>query len=643
MLLIPKGTIRQQLRVIILVTVGIALLSASAAMAGFMTLSYRRNLARELGQMAALVEASGTAALAFEDRDQAARALLPLQGREDILAAALYTQGGILLARFSSDDGPRARLPEPGPEHLTFTGGGVRMVKAIRLQGRTIGTLCLAADQAGLRRELGLGIAVIVAIACLSLALASGFAQGLLARLATPLAELAATARSVARRHDYRIRVRPAGNDELGDLMSDFNAMLAQIEQRDQELQAHRERLEDLVRARTAQLERDMEERKALEKQFLRAQRMESLGTLAGGVAHDLNNVLAPILLSIQALQQGTADPDQRRILDLVETAALRGRDVVKQILAFARGIEGQRAPLDFPALAAELEAIIHRTFPKNIALCLDLAPDLAPVVGDATQIHQLLMNLCVNARDAMPAGGTLTLGLANGAVDAAQARLRPGARPGPCVVLTVADTGCGMSPQILDRVFEPFFTTKGVGQGTGLGLSTVHAIARSHGGFVRCASEVGRGTTFQVYLPSAGPGSGPAGTPEDAALALADGAGRQVLVVDDEASVREITRHTLESFGFRVLTARDGREALACYTAHRGGIAAVVMDLMMPVMDGQQAIAALRELDPEVPVVATSGLPDPGSRPGVHGADQFLAKPFDAESLLRALGRALA
>jgi signal transduction histidine kinase len=644
---LPKITIRQKLRTAMLVTVGVALLIASVAFVSFETLASRNLQKRELSVVADLVEANAAAALTFEDADQAEAALAPLRRQEGVQAASLFTTRGTMLAGFQRPDG-KFRLPPPefrDTDRIWSSQGRLQMVRSIHLHGRKVGTLCLTADLSALRRAFLWGAGAVLVIAALSFLAAYLTSRPLLRDLAGPLAQLAGAARAVAKDHDYGLRVEPRGQDELGLLMEDFNAMLAEIEQRNLELRGHREQLEDLVRARTRELEQDMAERKSLEKQLLRVQRMESLGTLAGGVAHDLNNVLSPIVLSIQLLQEQASDDQERKILSIIESSALRGSEIVKQILTFARGTEGERALVDFPALYRELAAIIRQTFPKNISLQLDLMANPHPVVGDASQIHQLLLNLCVNARDAMGKGGQLTLGLFNSEVPESQAKLRLGAQPGPYVVLMVADTGCGMGPQTLDRMFEPFFTTKETGKGTGLGLSTVHTITRSHGGFMRCTSEVGKGTTFQVFLPASASGDGTEEPRTRAVPARIHGSGERILVVDDEAFVREMTRHTLETFGYQAVTAVNGSEALALYAGRPEDFALVLTDMMMPVMDGARTIAALRAVNPQVRIIATSGLQagDLAGSAKHAGADRFLAKPFSAEKLLQAIQELLA
>ena len=387
----------------------------------------------------------------------------------------------------------------------------------------------------------------------------------------------------------------------------------------------------------------DLTERKKLESQYLRAQRMESVGTLAGGIAHDLNNVLAPILMSIDLLRIDAAkDPRHLRILETIRTSAQRGSNLVRQVLSFARGLEGQRVAVNLGHLVDDLERIVRETFPRAIRMTTSIPTELWLVVGDATQLHQILMNLAVNARDAMPGGGTLTIAADNLEIDAQYASSNQDARPGPYVMLAVTDTGMGMPPEVRDRIFEPFFTTKEVGKGTGLGLSTVHAIIKSHGGFVTVSSKVGQGSTFKIFLP-ADP-TLPQESRGSSPLELLRGHGELVLVVDDEASIRGITRQTLEAFGYQVLTASDGAEALAVFAQHTNKVAAVLIDMAMPVLDGPVAIQALLRIRSNTRIIAVSGLASNISvtKAAGAGAKDFLPKPYSAEALLKMLRQVL-
>src|SRR5215213_2863356 len=301
----------------------------------------------------------------------------------------------------------------------------------------------------------------------------------------------------------------------------------------------------------------DVTERRKIEAQFLRAQRMESIGTLAGGLAHDFNNILSPILMSIQMLKARFPDEGSQRLLMMLETSAVRGAGLVKQVLSFARGVEGERVILQPRHLIEEIVKIFKDTLPKSIEVECNAPDELWTVAGDATQLHQVLMNLCVNARDALPAGGKLRLEAENVYIDDNYARMNLDAKPGRFVLITISDTGVGIPAGIVDKIFEPFFTTKEHGKGTGLGLSTAMAIVRSHGGFITVYSEVGRGTQFRIHIPAVA--ATHSGKVDESQPDLTAGHGELVLVVDDEEAIREITKSTLETYGYRAITANDG------------------------------------------------------------------------------------
>lgn len=382
----------------------------------------------------------------------------------------------------------------------------------------------------------------------------------------------------------------------------------------------------------------DITDKKQLESQFLRVQRLESIGTLAGGIAHDLNNILTPILSVAQLLplKLPEADEQTRRLFELLQDNARRGSALVKQILTFARGTEGKYTELQIRHIIFEIHRILRETFPREIEVQVDVDRDLWMISGDATQLSQVLMNLCVNARDSMPTGGTLQISAHNFEVDESYARMNLEAEVGAYVVVKIADTGIGIPDAIQERIFEPFFTTKDVGQGTGLGLPTAMSIIKNHRGFLRLSSELGQGTQIQVFFPAC---QATAAAPEITA-GLPPGHNELVLVVDDEASIRDVTQKTLEAYNYRVLTAADGIDAIACYAKHSEEIRAVLMDMMMPTMDGVTTIKALHRMNPEVKIVAMSGLKvsekvDHAFKAGVTG---LLLKPFTAEELLTAL-----
>ena len=379
----------------------------------------------------------------------------------------------------------------------------------------------------------------------------------------------------------------------------------------------------------------DITESKKLQEQFFRGQRMEAIGTLAGGIAHDLNNILAPVMMAPALLRDCARNDQDRRLLNLIETAAKRGSNIVRQLLTFSRGTSGERVAVQLRPLLDEMSGLIRETFPKDIDFENNAARDLSPVLGDSTQLHQVLMNLCVNARDAMPDGGSLLLEAKNVELDADDVSDHPPAKAGPHVAITVTDTGQGIEPRIIDRIFDPFFTTKPPTKGTGLGLSTVLGIVRSHQGFTTVSSKVGSGTTFTVFLPSVAPNNLSPFAPADDALP--GGHGELILVVDDEEPIRTATSLVLEQHGYRVEMAADGAEALAAFAMNRDVIKLVVTDVMMPVMGGISLVRALRALAPTMKVIATSGLTDQESDAKLKavGVDGIIAKPCDPLELL--------
>jgi two-component system cell cycle sensor histidine kinase/response regulator CckA len=377
----------------------------------------------------------------------------------------------------------------------------------------------------------------------------------------------------------------------------------------------------------------DITEKKTLESQLLRAQRLESIGALAGGIAHDLNNVLAPITLSLQSLKEKLTDDESRKLLGILERNAKRGAYLIKQILLSSRGVEGERKNIRAADLISDAENFAKETFPSSIKVRTDASGDVWNIFGDAVQLQQVLMNLCVNARDAMPDGGTLGISAENLFIDENFTRVNAEAKIGQYTVISVSDTGTGIPPEIMNRIFEPFFTTKKPGKGTGLGLSTSLAIVKNHGGFITVQSEVGKGTTFKVYLPAIKSGAQEADVHQSEPVAESK---ELILVVDNEIHTREMARETLEAHGYRVLIASNGAEAVSLYSSHKGEIKAVLIDMMMPVMDGPACIWVLRKINPDVRLIAVSGSAEDDMLANIAGVvHAFLMKPYTVEELL--------
>ena len=389
-------------------------------------------------------------------------------------------------------------------------------------------------------------------------------------------------------------------------------------------------------------IDTDVTERKKLETQLLRAQRMESIGTLAGGVAHDLNNVLTPIILSIELLATKLTSEEDRRLIEKTKASATHGAALVQQLLAFARGADAKRTRIDPASALTDLRPLIRQSLPSSIELALPAGEKPWPIQADATQFNQVLINLCINARDATPHGGRIQISTANVNVDTALANANPGAKPGPHVRISVIDSGSGIPPAIMDKIFDPFFTTKAAGKGTGLGLSMVAGILKSHSGFVQVESEVGRGTAFHLYFPA---------VPEPVPAVIRDdppatrGTGEGILLIDDEPTVRDTLQLLLQRAGYRVFAAADGTSGVAEFERQTAEIALVITDMMLPDQTGTEVVKTLRRQRPTLPVIAISGMMASGHFDELlhyEPAVECLSKPLSPATLLGAVRRKL-
>ncbi|CAB1078803.1 hypothetical protein D1AOALGA4SA_6530 [Olavius algarvensis Delta 1 endosymbiont] len=388
---------------------------------------------------------------------------------------------------------------------------------------------------------------------------------------------------------------------------------------------------------------RQVEHEKAgLQAQLQHAQKMEAVGTLAGGIAHDFNNLLQAVqgFAEMLLFDKHKSDPGYSE-LQQISQAAQRGADLTRQLLTFSRKIESEMRPVDLNVLVEKTKILLERTLPRMIAIKLRLAPPGKIVNGDPAQLEQILMNLAVNAKDAMPEGGELILQTASTCLDEAYCQLQPETKPGDYVLLTVSDNGCGMDEETLTNIFDPFYTTKGRAEGTGLGLAMVYGIVKSHGGHIECISGLGVGTSFKIYLPAINR------TPSTGTAARADllvGGSETILLVDDEQVIRKVGEATLARFGYTVLTAADGRLAVELYRREQERIDLVILDLVMPNMSGKQCLEALLRINPALKVVIASGYSESEHRAGLiqSGARGFVGKPYEAKKLLDAIRQVL-
>ncbi len=385
---------------------------------------------------------------------------------------------------------------------------------------------------------------------------------------------------------------------------------------------------------------------KKLEKQVLQAQKMEAIGTLAGGVAHDFNNILQAIFgyTQILLMSKDENDPDVENLRQ-IEMSAKRASELTQQLLAFSRKVKSELRPTDLNQEVLQVEKLLRRTIPKMIDIELDLAEDLKIINADPAQLEQVVMNLCVNARDAMPEGGKLIIHTENVVLDEQYCKEHLGSKAGSYVMLSISDTGYGMDKEILEHIFEPFFTTKEVGKGTGLGLAMVYGIVKNHNGYITCYSEPGEGTIFKIYLPVI------EGVPEDNEPLQPDnsgelprGKGQSILLVDDEEAIRDLGRRILEAFGYRVLLAKDGSEALEIYRENKDRISLVILDLIMPVMEGRQCLEEILKINPEARIIVASGYALDGKTKEVinSGARGFVSKPYELRQFLRTVNQVL-
>jgi len=387
----------------------------------------------------------------------------------------------------------------------------------------------------------------------------------------------------------------------------------------------------------------DITEKKELEAQLQQAQKMEAIGTLAGGIAHDFNNILQAISGYTQILLMGKeADNPDYEKLESIEKSAQRASDLTKQLLIFSRKVESKLRPMDLNKETQQISKILERTIPKMINVELHLAENLNIINADPAQIEQILMNLGVNARDAMPNGGRLLFETENIILDEHYCKIHLGSKPGDYVKLSISDTGHGMDKEILKHIFDPFYTTKEIGKGTGLGLAMVYGIVKSHNGYIMCYSEPDEGTIFKIYFPVIKKETESL-EPKEEKFPI-KGGNETILLVDDEEAIRELGKDILASFGYTVLIASDGETALEIYRENKKKISLVILDIIMPGMGGRKCLEELLKINPELRIIIASGysMNGPGKEILKAGAKGFISKPYNINQILKSVRETL-
>jgi len=626
-------SIQAKLKAIILATSGLALLSASVIVVAHDAVTSRQRHMDRARLLAEVIATQSCAAVDFDDATAAAEVLRALDRVKNIEGARLFRRDGTMLADYGSAS---SMPPRPEPGECRIADGKVLIWQSVRHEQEAVGTLYIRASLAELSERFWLSIAVVAGALAIGLLVAFPLATRLQRVVTGPVLELKKTMEVVASHPDRAVRAQKRCDDELGALADGFNSMLVQIEERDTALRRAHDDLERRVDERTIELQREVEERKqavaelrAKEEQLVQAQKMEAVGRLAGGVAHDFNNMLQAILgfTSMGLTVLDPADPVHGYLLE-VQKAGERAASLTRQLLAFSRRQVLQPKVLNLNVLMSDMQKMLRRLIGEDIELLLDLDTAIRPVKADPGQIEQLILNLAVNARDAMPKGGRIVIRTRHN--DPAV----PETLSVPHVTISVSDTGCGMDAATRAHLFEPFFTTKLKGQGTGLGLSTVYGIVKQSGGQIRLDSQVDRGTTFHITLPCV---PNEEVRNETRGMRPLRGGAETILLVEDEDTVRGMLRGILMRAGYRVLEARNGRVALETVREFHGRIHLLLTDVVMPVMGGRELAERLQASQPDLKVVYMSGYTE--DQVVLHGISMdrmpFLHKPFAPAALV--------
>jgi len=643
-------TIRRKLTLIIMFTSGIALLLVCGAFITYDRITFKHAMTQKLMILAEVIGDNSTAALTFDNRQDAQETLAALKAEPHIVLACIYRKANGVFAVYHRDSVHTA-FPTSVPQGdvSAFKDSHLELFHQIILDGEHIGTIYLQSDLQELHSRLNryAGIVVIFMLGC---SLVAYFVSSRLRQIISgPIQHLADVAKIVSGKKDYSIRAVKRSNDELGFLVEQFNGMLTQIQERDAALQKTHDELE--TRAQELQKElterkRAEEERERLESQIRHAQKLESLGILAGGIAHDFNNLLTSMLgNSSLALRKLPPNSPEYEYIQQVENAAQRAANLTRQMLAYSGKGQYVVEVVNLSNLIGEMEHLLQSAVSKKANLRYHFAQQLPPIEVDSGQVRQIVMNLVTNASEALGDQDGFII-LRTGVIKADREYLSDSViddelPEGEYVYLEVADTGSGMDLETQKKVFDPFFSTKFPGRG--LGLAAVLGIVRSHQGTIRLYSELGHGSTFKVLFPASSKPEQPLAAPPEIEKEVLPGQGT-VLVVDDEEYVRLLAKTILEGSGFTVRAAKDGREGIEVYRQYADDIVAVLLDMTMPVMNGEETFKELRRIQPNVRVILSSGYSEQDTirRFSDKGIAGFVQKPYQPDVLLKKLHEVL-
>ncbi len=631
---------RRRVRLLLLACCVSALAVATLGSFVFQLYSRQDGLHHKNAMLAQWLAGQVSAAVAFRDHETATTMLSSLAIDDDILGATITTRNG---AKFTSYTAPQKERPWFSHPHV--------VVRDIVVDREVLGQLTIETDDGSALVDLArvyLGISALVSAIAIAVALILG--QRLGQRLLSPINHLVTVARSISEQGDSSLRAQPTGNPDVDELVRALNQMLERIQWQERELQGARDRLAQQVVALEHEIQqrrRIQEERLVIERKMQDSQRLESLGVLAGGVAHDFNNLLAAILgnANLAQMRLPSNSPVQRHIKQ-IEVISTRAAELCRQMLAYAGRGPLALEPVSIDQLVRETAELLRVSIGQDCDLEIDTGPDLPLVLGDGSQLRQIVLNLVVNASEAIGESRLGTIQVAVGvrdfeAPEFADARVGRELDPGNYIFIRVHDNGPGMAPEVVDRIFEPFFTTKFTGRG--LGLAATLGIIRRHEGALFVESKVGLGSQFTVVLPHTGHALETSLTQHPTLAATWRGSGR-VLVVDDEEGARQAETEFVEELGFVATSASSGEEALRIFNAASADFVAVVVDYLMPRMDGVELAGLLQQRHPNLPILLLSGFAGSSAITDLPPKLQnnFLAKPFTFRAFAAALRKAI-